>query len=304
MKVKNKTHFLIVGGKYGQMANRLFSFSHYIASAIEHNFGVINLYFDEYNRFFNSTSSNNFLGYPIFINIYKSKFLHKISQKLSLLLFHFLSIVLPCSPFHEILRIDKSNDKNGVDYNLDSDEFVSILHAKKLVFVKGWRFRAKLSFKKHQDIIRQLFQPLDIYKNNIDKLIQYCRNNVDILVGVHIRKGDYKEYSNGIYYYDLDIYAEKMLQLSNILSQQGTSVGFLLCSNENIELHYFNGLQIFLATNHPIEDLYELSHCDYIIGPPSTYSMWASFMGKVPLCIIDRKDKNITDLNSFRIING
>ena len=43
-----------------------------------------------------------------------------------------------------------------------------------------------------------------------------------------------------------------------------------------------------------IEDVYALSQCDYILGPPSTFSMWASFIGDVPLRIVKYANENIT----------
>ena len=38
-----------------------------------------------------------------------------------------------------------------------------------------------------------------------------------------------------------------------------------------------------------IGDLYSLAACDYIIGPPSTYTQWASFYGQVPRFVHNRK---------------
>ena len=29
--------------------------------------------------------------------------------------------------------------------------------------------------------------------------------------------------------------------------------------------------------------MYSLAECDYIVGPPSTFSTWASFYGNVPI---------------------
>jgi hypothetical protein len=40
---------------------------------------------------------------------------------------------------------------------------------------------------------------------------------------------------------------------------------------------------------HFIEDLYALASCDYIIGPPSTFSQWASFYGNVPRYMVNYK---------------
>jgi len=38
-----------------------------------------------------------------------------------------------------------------------------------------------------------------------------------------------------------------------------------------------------------IEDLYLLGYCDYIVGPNSSFSQWASFWGGVPLHVLDWK---------------
>lgn len=43
----------------------------------------------------------------------------------------------------------------------------------------------------------------------------------------------------------------------------------------------------------PARDLYSLSKCDYIIGPPSTFSRWASLVGHVPIHLIWDKNKPI-----------
>lgn len=50
-----------------------------------------------------------------------------------------------------------------------------------------------------------------------------------------------------------------------------------------------------------IEDLYALSKCDYIFGPPSTFSMWASFYGEVPLKFFETTNEKFS-LNDFSVI--
>jgi hypothetical protein len=71
-------------------------------------------------------------------------------------------------------------------------------------------------------------------------------------------------------------------------------VGFLVCSNEKHEPQKFSGLRVFLGTGQPIEDMYGLAGCDYIMGPPSTYSMWASFYGEVPLYQFEDANRKIS----------
>ena len=42
-----------------------------------------------------------------------------------------------------------------------------------------------------------------------------------------------------------------------------------------------------------MHDLYCLSKCDYLFGPPSTYSMWASFTGLVPYAVLDHPEQKL-----------
>ncbi len=137
---------------------------------------------------------------------------------------------------------------------------------------------------RHADI-RRVFQPGQKYVRRAEKLISGLRRSSDLLIGVHVRRGDYREYRNGQYYFDDATYRRVMEELAEQRSDK--QVRFFLCSNEPIELDNFAGLPVFtLPSAAGIEDLHALSLCDYIFGPPSTYSMWASYYGQVPLQFI------------------
>lgn len=72
---------------------------------------------------------------------------------------------------------------------------------------------------------------------------------------------------------------------------EGKNCAFLVCSNETIDAaNYPAELKIHTGERHFITDLYCLAACDGIIGPPSTFSIWASFYGKIPLAQIFKKD--------------
>jgi hypothetical protein len=51
--------------------------------------------------------------------------------------------------------------------------------------------------------------------------------------------------------------------------------------------------RLTLGTGHLVEDLYSFTHCDYLIGPPSTFTSWASFYGRVPLCRVESPEMPI-----------
>jgi hypothetical protein len=60
-------------------------------------------------------------------------------------------------------------------------------------------------------------------------------------------------------------------------------VRFLLVSDEAIDGAHFQGLEIMVGLGDVVGDLYSLAACDYLIGPPSTFSIWAAWYGDIPL---------------------
>ncbi|MCC8145120.1 MAG: glycosyltransferase, partial [Bacteroidales bacterium] len=52
--------------------------------------------------------------------------------------------------------------------------------------------------------------------------------------------------------------------------------------------------KIYFVSGNPGEDLYALSTCDYIIGPPSTFSLMAAFYEDANLYWIMDKNAPVT----------
>ncbi len=283
---------VIIGSKTGQLANRLFAFSHFIANSIEYKYNLYNPAFEEYREYFLSTLSG--VGkHPIYLDL-------RVPVPVPLLqrITRIGSKLLPRSKFHRFLSC------SGFNNHFDLNDVVFVADAQtKLVIVEGWKLRDEFNFQKHANAIRTFFIPTSGIRKNVKNLVKRCRENGDILVGVHIRKGDYKEWRGGIYYYDNKTYMEKMLELERIFKDEGKSVTFLICSNEPVSKDDFQNLSINTGSVPLVEDLYALSECDYIIGPPSTFSMWASFYGEVPLLHIKSSEQNIA-LHDFSVCKG
>jgi len=117
-------------------------------------------------------------------------------------------------------------------------------------------------------------------------------------VGVHIRHGDYKEWKGGQFYFPPTRYAEWMRQLAGQLPNQ--KVAFLVCSDEQRSEAEFPGLSVGLGAGSALGDMEALSRCDYIFGPQSTYSQWASFYGNKPLQLLYGAGDSV-HLEKFRV---
>lgn len=165
----------------------------------------------------------------------------------------------------------------------------------KLYFIDGWEHNLDKSYvEEYKDEIVKMFSVKDEIKDKISSILDGYNG---VTIGVHVRRGDYKQWRDGRYYYDDDIYGKIMLQLKNQFNQIAVKCRFLVCSNEVFEWSHpeLNILQI--PETDGVTDLYALSRCNYIFGPPSTYSQWASFVGNVPMSFI--LDNSIMEINEF-----
>jgi len=233
----------------GQLCNKIWSFTYYIARSFTQNEKIFLLNFGEYIHLFPNLSA------------YKSIRFVK-NNRITL----------------NICRLLKKITNNVMD---------------------GWQYRSKTEFTDDFfDKIHFLFRPHLSVIQKCEKIMSELKEKKKIVVGVHIRRGDYAQYMNGIYYFGNATYVHYMKQIQKEI---GKEVCFFISSTEEITLNDPDLFcyQIPQATN--MEDLYSLSLCNYILGPPSTFSMWASFYGKTPLRIVSRKDESIS-LNEFKLI--
>jgi Glycosyl transferase family 11 len=281
-----KICMLIISAKSGQLGNRLLMFANFIAFAIENKFTVLNPAFEEYAEFFSSTSKDLLCSYPkTFLSIPGNNFLRKY--------YYILNKYLAGNSKANKLIINRKKTFNWSNYPILKD-----LKPGSLNFFQGWLFRDGWFvddlpiLRKHREEICTYFQPLDKYKINIDQLISNIRSQSEIIVGVHIRHGDYQQHQHGLYFYSVDEYLKVMQLVKEIFADK--KITFLICSNEQQDESNFHNFSYVYGNNHLVEDMYSLAKCDYIIGPPSSYTMWASFYGNKPLYMIRDLNKELT----------
>ena len=178
-------------------------------------------------------------------------------------------------PFHEVVDI-------GIDTPLDLSDPEFVARARrKVVLTMGWLFRDNAATLRHAEMLRELLRPTETHRREAESAASRARQEADMLVGVHIRHGDYKTFLGGRYYYSLEQYRGFMEQMRDLLPER--RVAFLICSDAKHDLAAFGDLDVHPGPGRLASDLLALSHCDYIIGPRSTYSYWASFYGNRPL---------------------
>ena len=172
-----------------------------------------------------------------------------------------------------------------------------------LGFTKGWYTmndtRYLIQTKKD---LQHIFRPRQEITNKAETMMNTIRQTAEIVIGVHIRHGDYKTWRGGRFYYTFEDFHHLMLQIKALYPDK--SVAFFISSNEAFSVDIFKGCDCYRFGREPsgdILDLHTLSLCDSIIGPWSTYSRWASFIGEVPLCFI-KDNKQQLSLSDFSVV--
>ena len=170
---------------------------------------------------------------------------------------------------------------------------------------KGWSLRRDTRYiQQTLPELKQIFRPKDEIMQKAERMVSELRQENDLVIGVHIRRGDYATWNDGRFFFELEQYHQFMLRIQQLYSDK--RVGFFISSNEDFAADLFTDCRCRRFGKDPsgaILDLYTLSLCDCIVGPVSSYSRWASFIGEVPLCFLESKDQQFTDDSFSKIVD-
>ena len=268
---------VIIIKQYGQLGNRLFPFAQFIAHAKKHNYRLLNPAFEDYSEYFQNTEKSLLSSYPKGI---QSRFFTKRVRRIA---FRFIEKgvnfairkKLLKSWFHEIIIGETSK-------HFHSDEKLIKKFKRKFVFVcNPFYFRDEVTMHKDIEYVTQFLSIKEEYKKKVDNLIKIAKSDCDILIGMHIRGGDFRYWLDGMYFYDIHNFQEAMKQATKVF--EGKKVAFLICSNETWEESLFEGYKVFFGPGQIVEDIYSLSQTDYLVAGYSSYAWWASITGNVPI---------------------
>lgn len=283
---------IIIFRKTGQLGNRLFNFANFVAFAAETGQTVMNPSFDEYAQHFETTSSDIFCRYPakksssLIPNNPRSR--HKLYTLISAyavrwirkLRLHRWLIPIMHAPDTQIYLLDDNPAARKPFLN------------RRLTMATGLNFRDISGIEGHLDKIREYFKPVAEHRQRVDTLISGARQDCDVLVGVHIRQGDYGAHLGGRYLFGINVFTSFMRDIESLMPNK--RVGFLVCSNVQLNPKDFVEHTVTFGPNHFVEDMYSFAACDYILGPPSTYTLWACLYGGARLYFIQTPEANLS----------
>ncbi len=268
---------IVIIDRPGQLCNRLWAITPFIALSLKHKIRLYVAHFDDYSDYFENVNRfkkinigffNNYYSYRAFINFLKISKIKKLSKKIC-------------------VYNKKIDSFKNLEYLLTRTNTINL--------IKAWHQPFDTAaISEYKNEIKQIFLPNKETITYVNKVLSEIKGPEDAVIGIHMRRSDYKYFMNGKYFFNDDFYKGYMSLIEKEIQKQNKNVVFLLCSDSDININNFKQFNtIKILDSSTIRDLYALSKCDYIIGPPSTFSMWASFYGDVPLKFVKNEKEQI-----------
>jgi len=296
--------FLVFTHGGGRFANQMTNMAHLMAFALENKdeIGLVNPAFTSYSQYCNGFIDKGLATFPqqlVFpkgvtrfpkqatgwLNRLKIRYLHKQYASKN----DWQSILLPNA-------VKNTFGNTYQNFDPQDSQFSKII-TQKNTLLAGWGFRCWNFVEKHIDIIKQNLQLRDDISKTAKNNLNYRSNHAEVKIGIFIRQDDYRLWDNGKYFFETSQYVSWMEQLSGFYGDK--KISFLIASAEKQPTSLFSkyNYQLASATENPklsyIQDFAELSHCDIILTPPSTFSWWAGFLGDVPLLLVTEKNQQL-----------
>lgn len=263
---------ILVAERQGQLCNQLLAFAHMVAYSEETGCPIHNPSFYKYAHHF-ERAANTLTGmYP------PGDSPRPVARWARQSMFHLGRVV------NRILKVApwfggwiKRHEAREEMHSLEAAPFP----AASTVVVDGWATRHYSASVKHAQAIREFFTPIAEHRVGIEATMNKARAGEPIVVGVHMRWGDFRTWADGVYFRSAETFADVMQRTRELFDRD---VRFLIACIEPIPPEPFRDFDCVFGHGGMIEDLYCLAACDYLIGTPrSTYSSWASFYGETPM---------------------
>jgi Glycosyl transferase family 11 len=307
------------GGRFG---NQMFSYAHLLAFAFEHqNIDFINMACWEYadllavgqidflctkyldkNRHYSWRLLYLFCKYLFIKNdtVFKNIIIHLLyfyGGNYFAKYYQAQSLLLKKPWTNEKLLIAKALS----NLDLANYESFDLINQANLTILSGWGICDWKFVEKHQVEIRSFLQINKKYTEISQSFISSLREKYNLIIGIMIRQGDYQQWEGGKYYFATKKYIDWINQINNIFEHEGKSkIGFVIASDTKQDPNDFKNSNIHFTTGiaggqgHYIESLSQLSLCDAVVSPPSSFSMWATFLGNIPFVALNTPEQVIT----------
>ncbi len=198
--------------------------------------------------------------------------------------FKCLTFVLKNTLLRKVLKHTGIATYNGFHELADfrNEFFIS-----KLTYVEGWYFRNAAISNNDKAF----------YRSEFNKKLQseeYYENHSPLKVALHIRRGDYEFFQDGRYFLNDSQYVTALRNVVSDINKPFEIIVFGIDPKLNRDIYVSLGYPIHFSDGSIYQDYYRMSKCKILIGPSSTFSIWAQLIsnGFMKKIVIDKYNFN------------
>jgi len=172
-----------------------------------------------------------------------------------------------------------------------------------LVCVGGWGYRCHELTHKYRSQLSCLYRlrhSLSADELHLVEQMQRARHAGSKVVGLHVRRGDYSSWQGGRYCFSDYSYASVVRSVRSEFLRQGDDCFVVVFTNDVVVPSCGQDLT---ARGRWFADLIAMQNCDLLVGPPSTFTLWASYSASVPYIHLESVD-DVISLESASICSG
>ncbi len=264
--------------EYGDLCNVLLTFANAAALAADHQRTLYNFVFDKYADFFAGTAHARMIRYPAAPGLGPKLLLASVgAERTRKFLFS------PKWRRRSRLFLAEVAAADHVEVRMDYPPLQTFRQDRRAIVLNAWNLHLPAPVERHGERLRAYFSLAPAWKSRLEQWWAGHPPVAGPLVGVHLRRGTENYLPGDVFHRSDEFYHSRMLEMA---AQLGPQTTFLLCSDVEIDLKNFPGLHTLRGPGHRILDLYSLARCQWIFGPPSTYSAWASWFGRVRRAVV------------------
>ncbi len=292
--MKNKK-IIVLNHNGGQLANQLWNYMSIYAYCLHKGFECRNYCFFEYGQYFSIPVSNTFIdfiffrSFPIACRIFSFEIAKKIWRKAYKISAKLIKMAHPISIIYSRTTRDSLGTYLLPPSYASKKELHVLEEGNSSIYFDGWLFRNPKGIIDYRSEIIEHLKPRAQIRKGVREIMSPLRHQFALVIGIHIRQGDYKEFKGGRFF----IEQQRVRQILNEYIQQfkvnKETTCFVVCSNGEIDFSCFNGLNMVKSGKNFIEDLFILASCDLIIGSDSTFGSFASYYGNIPHIVFKKE---------------
>lgn len=264
--------------KSGNLCNQLIQMLHISAIAIESNQKIVHMFLGDLGDTIDFSKGKKY-GIYVLGGIAKKRIWSKVRGKIE----------------QKLVRNDYAQYARKSISNAPAAEQKML--QRQLYINNSWYVRDYQLIQKHRVALCDVISPYASVEEKVRRKLNAYReqNENTVLVGVHMRRGDYRTWQNGEFYFEDKQWNNLFLQMCKFPQFHDKHIKFVIFSNEEINCGNFSEcLDIVISQGTVEEDLSALSLCDFIMGPPSTFSWIANYIGKNKYYVIYNPERNIS----------